>query len=82
MPAGEHVRVTALGGSATAGGQGPVAQEQTYLARVHRWLLSLGGEDTPVDLTVSSARGCVGSAALQAPHTMLSHACMPVHGAA
>ena len=39
----------------TAGGQGSTAPEQTYLGRVHQWLLSLGEEGRPVDLTVSSS---------------------------
>ena len=64
------MRVTALGGSVTAGGQGSVVQEQTYLGRVHAWLLSLGEEDRPVNLTVSPfvthvallpCRHCVGT---------------------
>ena len=51
--AGEPVRVAALGGSVTAGG-GSLAPDQAYVSRVAQWLLSLGDEATPVNLTVGT----------------------------
>lgn len=62
------MKVSALGGTVTAGG-GAGGTQHSYAGRVHSWLLSLGSDEQPANIIVSNVLCyCLGAIYILSHH--------------